>query len=728
MEENPFVTMTTIDTMPFTFLPLRSCLLPLLVLFHLAQVQAAKVVFISGAPSHGPMAHEHRAGNLLLAKALRNADLGIEAVVLPKDGYPEDPGVLADVDSIVVFCTGYEGHLLNPNLEAFDALMKKGSGVVMIHWATEASMGMPAKKFLEWMGGYCDPSWSVNPHWTPHFKSFPDHPIAKGVQPFRLNDEWYYHMRFVPGLKGVTPILSDLPGPETLVREDGPRSGNPDVRRAVANGESQHVAWAYERPDGRGRGFGFTGAHHHVSWRDDNFRKVVLNAILWTAHVEVPENGVASPTPSDEELKQNLDDKSAMKKKPPTPNKPAAAAIIDRGDPRWKAQPKGFLEVDLEKQRMKGVRGMDAMASLKLLFDALHKTEDARVQASLLKGISLGLEGRRNFVPPEGWPELSARLDQSADDDVRNYAAQVSQIFGDESAIQRAFAVLKDRDAKIEDRRTSLASLVKQQRQDLLPVLEAMLDEKALRLDAIRAFRVVESPQAAAILIDRCSSFDLETQRAAVEVLAGRKSHAEALLAALEAKRIPREAVPVYAARTLSEMLGEAFSKKFGVTEPSSDKKALMEQYKRLATPAALAKADASQGRVIFQRVCSSCHKMYDEGGIIGPDLTGSNRADLDYLLLNIIDPSGDIPDSYRMVTVQTHDGQFLVGTIVEEDPQKIVLNMVGTKKVIGKGDVKSRTVSSVSMMPEGLLQILKEEEVLNLFKYFQTKKQVNLP
>ena len=705
----------------------RTSLLALLALSLPHFSQAARVVFISGKPSHGPMQHEHRAGNLLLAKALRRADLGIEAVVLPKDGYPEDPSVLEGADSIVVFCTGYDGHLLNPNLEAFDAIMKKGTGVVMIHWATEASMGMPAKKFLEWMGGYCDPSWSVNPHWTPYFQSFPDHPIANGVQPFRLNDEWYYHMRFVPDLKGVTPILSDLPGPETLVREDGPRSGNPHVRKAVANGESQHVAWAYERPGGRGRGFGFTGAHNHLSWRDDNFRKVVLNAILWTAHVEVPEGGVNSATPSDEELKQNLDDKSAMKKKTPPPKQPAAA-VIDRGDPRWKTQPKGFIEVDLEQQRMKGVRGMDAKASLKLLFDALQKTEDTQMQTALLKGISLGLDGQRNFVPPEGWPELSARLDQSADSEVRSFSMQVSQIFGDESAIQRAFAVLKDSGAKIDDRRITLASLVSQQRQDLLPVLKAMLDEEALRLDAIRAFRVVESPRAAAILIDRFSSFDPEAQRAAVEALAGRKSHAEALLAALEKKRIPREAVPVHTARTLSDMLGEAFSKKFGVTEPSDDKLALIERYKKLATPAAMAQADASQGRAVYQRVCASCHKMYDEGGIIGPDLTGSNRADLDYLLLNIIDPSGDIPDSYRMVTIQTKDGQVLVGAVVQEDPQKIVLNMIGTKTVIGKADVKSRTVSDFSMMPEGLLQMMTEEEVLHLFKYFQTQKQVSLP
>jgi hypothetical protein len=107
-------------------------------------------------------------------------------------------------------------------------------------------------------------------------------------------------------MKGVTPILSDLPPPETLRRSDGPRSGNPAVRKAVTAGEKQHVAWAYQRPAG-GRGFGFTGAHNHVSWQNDNFRQIVLNAILWTAHVEVPEKGCPSPTPSDSQIEQNID-------------------------------------------------------------------------------------------------------------------------------------------------------------------------------------------------------------------------------------------------------------------------------------------------------------------------------------------------------------------------------------------------------------------------------------
>ncbi|MDA7994418.1 MAG: ThuA domain-containing protein, partial [Pirellulales bacterium] len=241
-----------------------------------ASVQAekpAKIIFISGKPSHGRMKHEHRAGNMILADALDRSGLDVETVLVPVLGYPEDPSVFEDAATVVIFCTGHQGHVLNPHLGEFDALMKSGVGVVMIHWATEAEKGEPGQKFLEWMGGFCDLDWSVNPHWTPHFTDFPEHPVANGLKPFQVDDEWYYHMRFVDDMKGVTPILADLPPPNTLRRPDGPRSGNPAVRRAVAAGEKQVVAWAYKRPSG-GRGFGFTGAHNHVSWLDENFRKV----------------------------------------------------------------------------------------------------------------------------------------------------------------------------------------------------------------------------------------------------------------------------------------------------------------------------------------------------------------------------------------------------------------------------------------------------------------------
>jgi len=272
--------------------------------------EKAKIVFISGKPSHGRMAHEHRAGNMILADALNKSGLNVNAVVVPHYGYPADRTILDDAATVVIFSTGHRGHVLRPHLDEFDALMKTGTGVVMIHWATEAEKGKAGGKFLEWMGGFCDLDWSVNPHWKPAFEDFPDHPISNGVEPFSVHDEWYYHMRFVKDMKGVTPILTDLPPPETLKRPDGPRSGNFAVRKAVGSGVPQHVAWAYQRPAG-GRGFGFTGAHNHKSWQNDGFRKVVLNAILWTANVNVPADGCPSETPDDAVIKDNLDGKKS---------------------------------------------------------------------------------------------------------------------------------------------------------------------------------------------------------------------------------------------------------------------------------------------------------------------------------------------------------------------------------------------------------------------------------
>ena len=223
-------------------------------------------------------------------------------------------------------------HYLNDHLDQFDKLMQAGVGLVCIHYAVETEKGTPGDHFLKWIGGYFEPFWSVNPHWTAHFDKLPKHPITRGVEPFEINDEWYYHMRFVPEMKGVTPILTDLPPRETLNREDGPHSGNPAVREAVLQRmEPQHTAWAYERPEG-GRGFGFTGGHFHKNWQNDDFRKLVLNAIVWTAGGDVPPEGVPSTTPTETQIEANQDEPkpaekgAAKSKKRQRPNATDAAA------------------------------------------------------------------------------------------------------------------------------------------------------------------------------------------------------------------------------------------------------------------------------------------------------------------------------------------------------------------------------------------------------------------
>ncbi len=272
-----------------------------------------KVVFVAGGPSHGYGDHEHLGGCMLLAKALNESGLPVEAVVTKDHGWPKDPSVFDGAAAIVMYSDGGGGHMVNRNLAAVDALARKGVGIGAIHYAVEIVKGEPGDRFLAWMGGYFEVHWSVNPFWTAKFEKFPEHPVARGVKPFETRDEWYYHMRFREGMKGVTPILTAVPPDSTRSRKDGPHSGNPAVREGIGKNQPEHVMWVSEN-EGGGRGFGFTGGHVHWNWKHDEQRKAVLNAIAWIAKLDVPEGGVPSRTPSQEELEANLKARPEPKK------------------------------------------------------------------------------------------------------------------------------------------------------------------------------------------------------------------------------------------------------------------------------------------------------------------------------------------------------------------------------------------------------------------------------
>jgi type 1 glutamine amidotransferase len=290
---------------------MKTILMGVLAALTLATLDGAaadkKIVFIAGKPSHPAGQHEHRAGCLLLQSCLKNVP-GVSSVVY-SNGWPADASALEGAATIVIYSDGGGGHpFLQPDrLKTIGALMDKGVGLVAIHYAVEPTKDKGQKEFMDWMGGAFEIHWSVNPHWDADFKTLPDHPITRGVKPFKIRDEWYFNMRFREGMQGVTPILSAVPDGSTTNRNDGPHSGNPAMREMVAQGKPQHVAWAAERANG-GRGFGFTGAHFHENWGNDDFRKVMLNAILWTAKVEVPPDGVSSKVTA-EQLKENLDAK-----------------------------------------------------------------------------------------------------------------------------------------------------------------------------------------------------------------------------------------------------------------------------------------------------------------------------------------------------------------------------------------------------------------------------------
>ena len=273
------------------------------------------ILLLAGLPSHGAGEHEHRAGLLLFQKCLAGfPGISVEVQTLANDGSIANESALDSAAAIVVFSTGAGGHpLLRPGkLEQIGTLMAKGVGFGTIHWATEPTIERGQKEFIAWTGGAFEVNYSVNPVFVAEFKDLPQHPVTRGVKPFALRDEWYYHIRFPEGMKGVTPILSPIVPESSLNRPTAPRlglrEGNENVWASVRNHEPQPVMWVTERPDG-GRGFGFTGGHYHTNWANEDNRKLILNAIVWLAKVEVPANGVESKiTPLD--LQQNLDPKA----------------------------------------------------------------------------------------------------------------------------------------------------------------------------------------------------------------------------------------------------------------------------------------------------------------------------------------------------------------------------------------------------------------------------------
>ncbi len=152
-------------------------------------------------------------------------------------------------------------------------------------------------------------------------------------------------------------------------------------------------------------------------------------------------------------------------------------------------------------------------------------------------------------------------------------------------------------------------------------------------------------------------------------------------------------------------------------------------KYRELLTSDALSSADPSNGRAVFDRTCAACHKLHGHGGNIGPDITGANRTNLEYLLGNILTPSAIIQDAYKMHIVLTDDGRIYSGIPAEENDRQLKLRVADREQpiTIPKSQIESREIAPISMMPEGTLETLKDSEVQNLIAYLQSLKQVPL-
>lgn len=342
-------------------------------------------------------------------------------------------------------------------------------------------------------------------------------------------------------------------------------------------------------------------------------------------------------------------------------------------------------------------------------------------EGDMLEGTRDALEGRYDVVAPAKWASVYDRL-KRGDASIARLAADVNQQFNDAHATAANLTTVRSRKSPIDERRKALQTLTLQRRPQLAQALPALFDEPSLRVDAIKSAAAFDDESLGKLLITRYGAFSQAEKVEAIQTLASRPRYARLLTDALAAGVVPKSDIPPHVARQVRRLAGTRFADVWGpMTENAVEDKAYT-RYRSLLNDTAMKGANAQNGHGVFLRTCGPCHKMYGEGGSIGPELTGSNRANLEYLLLNVLNPNGDVPDAYRMVLVTTRDGRTFSGTIVAETDRQITLRVVGhDNAVIRKSDIQSREATAVSMMPTGLFDSLADREVIDLVAYLRT-------
>ncbi len=350
-------------------------------------------------------------------------------------------------------------------------------------------------------------------------------------------------------------------------------------------------------------------------------------------------------------------------------------------------------------------------------------------QITLLEGIREGLEGRSDVKAPANWQAINKKL--SSRKETADLALAISQQFGDSEAANQYIAVLKDPNKPAEERSQAIKALANKQWPELEAELQTLWKDKdqAVRIEAIRALAAYDNFYLARGLFRSYEDFSNEEKLEIIQTLATRSTYGALITLGLKNESIPRRDVPAYVARQLRRVVGSGFVEVWGsIDDLGIDKEQAMAEYKALLTENALHSADVNRGLAIFQRTCRVCHIMYGEGGILGSDLTGSNRQNIDCILSNMLDPSGDIQDEYKMVVITTRTGRTYAGNVVSENERTITMRVVGQEPVIiNKSEVQSRETSPGSMMPEGLLQSLEDQEVIDLVAFLRTQNEISM-
>ncbi len=362
-----------------------------------------------------------------------------------------------------------------------------------------------------------------------------------------------------------------------------------------------------------------------------------------------------------------------------------------------------------------------------LLAQATKKS--AEVRRDLALGAVVGLAGQRKAPAPASWPAFLASFDEPPAD-VQAALRTLGVVFGDGRALDEVRRLALDDKAEIGPRSAALRTLIEAQPSDLRETCEKLLKVRFLNTTALEGLSRFDDPEIGRRLAASYKSFHQSERPAVIEALVSRPSFAAALLEQMAAGTIgPSELSAVQARQIrsfddpqLSARLAEVWGE---LRDSPQDKQALIDKLKGELSAARLVAADKSRGRALFAKTCAACHRLFGAGGEIGPDLTGANRNNLDYLLSNVVDPSAVVSKDYLMSVLALADGRVINGIVVAETESAVTVQTAQARQVVARNEIEERAPSKLSLMPDGLLQPLGAAEIADLIAYLASERQV---
>ena len=370
---------------------------------------------------------------------------------------------------------------------------------------------------------------------------------------------------------------------------------------------------------------------------------------------------------------------------------------------------------------------------LDALVELLASTDDAAIRRDVLLGMQAALEGRRAMAMPAGWPRVSRELEQGADAELRELLESLSVTFGNPAALTRFAETAGDPKAEPAARKRALAALVQRREEATFEMLLELLDDPVVQQDAIRGLAAYESDRVPEELLQRFPKLSGALQQDVIGTLSSRRGYARKLLAAVEAGAVPAAEISAFSARQLEALRDKevtaTLKRVWGSLRPTSaDRRQVIAELRSQLPPPVLAKGDLSHGRLVFAKTCAGCHRLFDAGRKLGPDLTGSQRHSIDYLLENLVDPNAVVGGDFRMTVIVLESGRVLNGLVRAEDESIITLETANETVRVPVAEVEQRQRQKISFMPEKLLEKLSPEDMRDLLAYLMSPEQVPLP